>query len=205
MATFGERLRDLRLSKEMTQDDLAEAFGISKQAISQYERGIRFPKDYEQIADFFNVDLDYLMGRSDTYMRIMHTPSPTKIPVLGRVIAGIPIEAIEDIIDWEEIPERMAKDGEYFALKIKGDSMTPRIQERDVVIVKKQSDVDSGDIAIVLVNGFEATCKQVMKSSDGITLISFNPSYKPLIYSNEEIRTLPVIILGEVVELRRKF
>lgn len=98
-----------------------------------------------------------------------------KIPVLGSVIAGIPIEAIEDIIDWEEIPEEMSKRGECFALMIKGDSMTPSIQEGDVVIVRKQSDVDSGDIAIVLVNGFEATCKQVMKSSDGITLISFNP------------------------------
>ncbi len=121
------------------------------------------------------------------------------------MLIDIPIGAIEDIIDWEEIPEEMAKEGDYFALMIKGDSMTPQMQEGDVVIVRRQSDVDSGDIAIALVNGFEATCKQVMKSSDGVTLISFNPSYKPMIYSNEDVKKLPVAIIGKVIELRRKF
>ena len=96
------------------------------------------------------------------------TSKGIKIPVLGRVPAGVPIEAVEDIIDYEEIPVEMAKDGEFFGLQIKGDSMEPRICEGDVVIVRKQDDAESGDLVIAMINGDEATCKRLMKYSDGI-------------------------------------
>lgn len=128
-----------------------------------------------------------------------------RIPVLGRVVAGIPIEAIEEVIDWEEIPQRLAASGKFFALRVCGHSMEPRILEGDVVIVRQQEDVESGDIAIVMVNGDEATVKRVKKQEDGITLIATNTSvYEPHFYSNQEIRDLPVRILGKVVELRGK-
>lgn len=128
-----------------------------------------------------------------------------RIPVLGRVVAGIPVEAIEEIIDWEEIPQKLASTGKFFALRVCGHSMEPRILEGDVVIVRQQEDVESGDIAIVLVNGDEATVKRVKKQEDGITLIATNTSvYEPHFYSNQEIRDLPVRILGKVVELRGK-
>ncbi len=128
-----------------------------------------------------------------------------KIPVLGCVQAGIPVEAVKDIIDYEEITEEMARTGEYFGLRIKGNSMNPRMQEGDVVIVRKQQDVDSGDVAIVIVDNQEATCKQVKKHEYGISLVSFNTAFEPMFFTNEEIIKKPVAILGKVVELRAKF
>lgn len=128
-----------------------------------------------------------------------------KIPVLGRVAAGIPIEAIEEIIDTEEISEDLAKTGEFFGLQIHGDSMEPKFSEGDVVIVRKQDDAESGDIVIATVNGDEATCKRLRKYRDGIELVSTNLSYKPMFFTNKEILEKPVKILGKVVELRAKF
>lgn len=127
------------------------------------------------------------------------------IPVYGSVAAGIPLNAIQDIEDYEEIAEDMARSGEYAALKIKGNSMLPRFTPGDVVIVRLQDDVDSGDIAIVLVNGDEATCKKIKKTPEGVMLISTNPDYEPMFYSNQEITDLPVRIWGKVIELRAKF
>ena len=133
------------------------------------------------------------------------TEHGVRIPVLGRVVAGIPIEAIEEIIDWEEIPQRMAASGKFFALRVCGHSMEPGIMEGDIVIVRQQEDVDNYDTAIVLVNGDEATVKRVKKQKEGITLIATNTSvYEPHFYSNQEIHDLPVKILGKVVEMRRK-
>ncbi|MEG1413499.1 MAG: S24 family peptidase, partial [Acidaminococcaceae bacterium] len=129
-----------------------------------------------------------------------------KIPVLGRVVAGVPLEAITDILDYEEISVDMARTGEFFALQIKGDSMTPRICEGDVVIVRKQPTVDSGSLAIVLINGEDATLKQVIVRPDGIMLQAFNPAVYPThFYTCADIKKLPVTILGKVVELRGRF
>lgn len=128
-----------------------------------------------------------------------------KIPVLGYVRAGMPMEAVEEIIDYEEISEEMARQGEYFGLQIKGDSMEPRIKEGDVVIVRKQSDVISGDIAVVMVNGEDATVKKIVKHENGISLLPFNQAYAPLFYTQDEAVSLPVEIIGRVVELRGKF
>lgn len=108
-----------------------------------------------------------------------------RIPVLGRVVAGIPLEAITDIIDYEEIPAQMAKSGTYFALEVKGRSMEPTLHEGDVVIVRQQPEVGNGEIAIVLVNGDEATVKEVKEGPDGLTLIGHNVGvYSPHFYTN---------------------
>lgn len=131
--------------------------------------------------------------------------NPIRIPVFGRVAAGIPISAITDIEDYEEISEDMARKGEYAALKIKGNSMLPRFADGDVVIVRLQDDVDTGDIAIVLVNGDEAVCKKIKKTPEGVMLISTNPEYEPMFYTNKEIEEKPVRVWGKVVELRAKF
>lgn len=128
-----------------------------------------------------------------------------KIPVLGTVPAGIPLEAIEEVLDYEEITEDMARNGKYIALQIKGDSMLPTICNGDVVIVRLQPDVESGETVIVMVNGGDATCKKVVKHTSGITLVPNNPAYDPRFFTNEEISSIPVRILGKVVELRRKF
>lgn len=234
MATFSDRLKTLRKQKKLTQSELADKLSIgefefSPSTISMWENGKRTPplKTLDLIADFFNVDMDYLRGTKDTISRINpstyqleeHKPTwsdnvepvalpkgkAVRIPVLGNVAAGVPIEAIEDILDWEEIPEAMSAQGEFFGLKIKGDSMEPRIKSGDVVIVRQQPDAESSEIVIATVNGDSATCKKLVKYNDGIGLISSNPAYSPMFFSREEVMTLPVTIIGKVVELRGKF
>lgn len=204
----GKRLKMLREEKGLTQKDLAEKLSLTPKAISFYELGSREPSGDALIhmAHILGTTTDYLLGNSTTKEAEQKVGRGVRIPVLGRVVAGIPIEAVEEILDYEEITLELAATGEFFALKIRGHSMEPRMMEGDVVIVRRQDDVESGDIAIVLVNGNEATVKRVKKQEEGITLIATNTSvYEPHFYSNKEIKNLPVQILGKVVELRGKF
>ena len=208
---FRTRLKQLRNEKKINQRELANFLKVAPSTISMYESGQREPnfEVLESLADFFNVDLNYLLGKSDKTTKLMledeQKPQGLKIPVLGTVAAGIPISAVEDILDYEEVPQSWKNQGEFFALKIKGDSMEPRMESGDVVIVKQQSDANSGDTVIVLVNGDDATCKKLQKTDNGIMLVSTNPKYPPMFYSNDEIVTKPVVILGKVVELRQKY
>ena len=209
MGKFQNILKSLRVAKGLTQDELSKQLNISRSTIGMYEKGAREPdfETLELVADYFNVDTDYLLGRTvkTTYIPSSALRKGVSINVLGRVAAGIPIDAIEEVIDTEEITEEMAKTGEFFGLKIKGNSMEPRIYENDVVIVRQQNDAESGDVVIATINGDEATCKRLRKYRDGIELISNNPSYEPMFFSNEEILSKPVRIIGKVVELRGKF
>lgn len=209
MTMFQNVLKALRTSHHLTQDELSKKLQISRSTIGMYEKGAREPdfETLELIADYFNVDIDYLLGRTTktTYIPTGNVSAGISIPVLGHVAAGIPISAIEEIIDTEEISADLAKTGEFFGLKIHGNSMEPRISDGDVVIVRQQNDAESGDIVIATVNGDEATCKRIRKYRDGIELISNNPSYEPMFFSNEEIEKKPVKIIGRVVELRAKF
>ena len=209
--TIGEKIKSQREKLNMPQVELAEKVSISKQTLYKYENDIitNIPSDkIESIAFVLNVTPAYLMGW-DENSSLQNNSSKNnkyiKIPVLGTVRAGYPTEAVENIIDYEEISESMARQGEYFALKVKGDSMLPKFSEGDVVIVKKQEDVDNGDIAIMLVNGDEATIKKVQKFENGINLIPSNPVYDVITYTKKEIMSLPVVCLGKVVELRAKF
>ncbi|MBR2343016.1 MAG: helix-turn-helix domain-containing protein [Clostridia bacterium] len=199
MAYF-DNLRALRLSRGWTQAELAKFMNIAPSTIAMYERGEREPSIEMlcRFADIFNVDMNALYGKRPA--------SPVKIPVLGYVAAGIPIEAITDVLDYEEISPDMVKDGsEYFALRIKGDSMEPKISDGDVVIVRKQTTIDSGQIGIVCVNGDHATCKKVIFQPSGILLQPFNVAHAPQFYTADQVAELPITILGRVVELRAKF
>lgn len=204
MADFKDMLKFFRTRDGLSQSDLAKQLGVSTSTISMYEVGKREPdfETEEKIADFFNTDLNILRGR-DT--ELSSSNCAVVIPVLGRVAAGIPLTAAEYIIDTEEISQAMANDGEYFGLQVKGDSMEPRIKNGDVVIVRKQSDADDGDLVIALVNGDDAVVKRLKKYKDGIALISNNPAYEPMYFCNDEIDSKPVEILGKVKELRAKF
>lgn len=199
MTTLGENIRKFRIIKNMTQLDLAKQLNVSDKTVSSWETGEKIPRmgNIEKIAALFHINKSELIDNNET--------NRPRIPVLGKVVAGYPMDAVENIIDYEEISEQMAKTGEFFALQVQGDSMNPRFVDGDVVIVRKQEDVDSGDIAIILVNGDEATIKKVQKFEGGINLIPANPAYDVLTYSNEEIENLPVRCLGKVVELRAKF
>lgn len=200
---IGKNIKTRRTDLGLTLEEVAKIVGVSRQTIQRYESGViaSIPSDrIEKLAQALNTTPAFVMFGNR--VAPPHKKG-TRIPVLGRVAAGIPIEAIEDVEDWEEIPESMAKNGEYFALRIKGESMSPKLQPGDIVIVKKQNDVDTGDTAIVLVNGNDATVKQIKKTETGIMLVGLNVEvYQPHFYSNKEIEELPVKIIGKVVESR---
>lgn len=205
---FAEKLKELRQQKGMTQSELAKLLNMQRSTLGMYETGKREPnfEILNMFANFFNVDMNTLMDMNNTSNQNPSSPVRSiKIPVLGTVVAGIPLEAVENIIGWEEISPAMAATGEHFALRIKGTSMEPRICEGDIVVVRKQEDIESGDTAIVLINGGEATVKKVKKTEEGIMLIANNMAvYSPHFYSNKDIEELPVRIIGKVVELRGK-
>lgn len=191
--------------------ELSNKSGVAKASISQYVNGSHKPSNISsgKMAPILDVNPLWLMG-FDVSMKNNQTPTIShskgvKIKVLGRVAAGIPIEAIEDIIDTEEITVEMARTGKFFGLQIKGDSMTPNICNGDIVIVRQQDDAKNGDVIIATVNGRDAVCKRLRKYKEGIELISNNPSYEPMEFSNNDILETPVKIIGKVVELRRKF
>lgn len=197
-------LKSARKATGLTQAEVAASIGITQNAYSYWENG-KVKIDHESLAKLsklFGVTIDYLMGISE-----QPQDNIVKIPVLGTIPAGIPLEAIEDIIDYEEIPQSFLSGGkEYFALAVKGDSMWPDYLPGDVVIVRKQPICNSGDDCIVYVNGYDATLKQLKFNDEdhSLTLMPRNQSYPPRTYTQEEIQALPVTIAGVVVELRRK-
>ena len=184
-----------------TRQEMCDALGVKYTTFTDWINANAYPRidKVEMMANYFHI----------TKADLVEEPTKKKtkfmIPVLGVVRAGLPMDAVENIIDYEEISEEMARQGEFFALQIKGDSMEPKISEGDVVIVRKQPDVESGEIAIILVNGDEATVKRVQRFDGGINLIPTNPAYSVLTFTNAQIESLPVQILGKVVELRAKF
>ena len=199
---FWDNFYNLCVKKGIKPNPVAKELGISSASLTKWKNGTTPNSDaLQKIAEYFDVSVDYLLG-----IRTTPRKKGVKIPVYGTVPAGVPTEAIQDIIDYEEIEEEMAKNGEYFALKIKGHSMEPKICDGDIVIIRQQPDADNGDIVIAIVNGNDATCKKLKKmDKDGIALIPLNHTYEPLFYSNREIEELPVRIIGKVVELRRTF
>lgn len=196
------RLREARKAKGLTQVEVSRIIGISQNGYSDWETGKNRvdARSLGRLAELYGVTVNYLLG-------IDENDAPAKgvrIPVLGSVAAGIPIEAIQDIVDYEEIDADMAAAGEYFGLRIKGSSMEPRIREGDVVIVRRQEEAETGDTVVVLVNGDSTTVKRIKIEPNGIALIPNNPAYDTRFYSAAEVELLPVRIIGKVVELRGK-
>ncbi len=200
---IGHKIKSLREQQKLTLEQVGDIVGVGKSTVRKWETGEIANMRRDKIASLakaLHTTPAYLMGWEET---TAPTTTGIKIPVLGRVAAGIPVDAIEDVLDWEEIPQSMAATGEYFGLKIKGDSMLPDIKSGDVVIVRRQEQVENGEIAIVLINGDEATAKKVKHTESGIMLIPNNPTFEPMFFSKAEIATKPVQIIGRVVELRR--
>lgn len=196
---IGRNIRIYREKAGYSQKEFAKLLGVANSTLSAYETGERGISDDVKIniAQLLKVTPNILFGVQDS--------KGVRIPVLGRVIAGVPIEAITEILDYEEIPETMAAQGEYFGLVAQGNSMSPTIVEGDVLIIRKQPFVENGKAAIVLVNGCEATVKRVHVTDSAVTLVADNPvAYPPHTYTKEEALCLPIKILGVVVEIRRK-
>ena len=186
-----------------SRQEICDAIGVKYTTFTDWVKGNTYPRidKIELMANYFGISKANLVEEHHGSQSSLGV----KINVLGRVAAGIPIEAVTDIIDTEEITEELAKTGSFFGLQIHGDSMEPRMCNGDVVIVRQQDDAESGDIVIAMVNGDDATCKRLRKYRDGIELISNNPAYQPMFFSNQDIIEKPVKIIGKVVELRGKF
>lgn len=194
------KIKLLREELNISQEELANKLGLSKGIISLYENEKRKPSFdiLNKLSKIFNCSIDYIIGN-------WNEAEPTLINVYSSVHAGILSEMIENIVDTEEISEKMARsDKTYFGLKVKGDSMSPTYQEGDTLIVEKNTSCESGNDCIVAINGNEAFLKRVYINSTGITLQALNPKYEPLTYTNDEVKKLPVTIIGIVRELRRK-
>lgn len=201
---LSKQLKRLRAQQDLTQAGLAKHLGVTQQAVARWEseKSSPDPSMLIRIANLLHVSVDELVGNVD----LPSNNEGVKIPILGSVVAGIPVSAITDILGYEEITQQMAHNGKHFALRVKGDSMLPDLKEGDIVIVREQPDVESGSVAIVLINGDEATVKQVKKSKDGIVLFGYNTAvYEPHFYTNKEIEELPIQIIGKVVESRREW
>ena len=225
--TFANRLKMALEYNNMKPVELANKTHINKSLISNYLSGAFKAKQdkLDIIARTLNVSEAWLMGYDvdmdrewfpdskevltnitiDNARYIETTTKTVKIPILGKVPAGVPIEAIEDIIGYEEIPASMLRGGNnYFSLKIDGDSMYPDYKTGDILIIKQQNDCNSGDDCIVMVNGDDATFKRVIKQEKSIILKPLNNNYEPYYFDEYEILTKPVKIVGVAVEVRRK-
>lgn len=194
------RLKELREKKELFQSDVAKFLGISTPAYSYYEANKRnMPTETAiKLSKFFNVSVDYLLGVDTTNKRLL--------PVLGTVKAGYNYLAQENIIDYIDPSMNITDPENYFGLVVKGDSMSPLFDEGDYLIVhKNDGEFDSNDICIVLIDGEEATVKKVVKTNDGIELHACNPYYPVKKFNAEEIKNLPVNVIGTVIRLIRNF
>lgn len=195
---ISDEIKRLRQSFGISQTELGKRMGVRQSTVAMWEIGKNSP-GYDmllRLSQFFGVSVSELAGEE---------AGNSRIPVLGKVQAGIPRTAVEDIIGYEEISPDMQKMGEFFALRIKGDSMEPRMREGDTVIVRRQSSVNNGEIAIVLVGNEEATCKKFYRLADGVSLVSINPRYAPMFFSKKDIEEKGMEILGKVFELRARF
>ena len=210
----GAFFKQLRKEKGLTQKQVAEVLGTTYVTVGNWERGSNFPDVpmAKKVAAFYGVTVDELMqgAKAAPVKEIEYVPSDRtkkfiRVPVLGRIPAGIPIEAIEDIEDWEDYPVSDTIRGrQYFGLKVAGDSMEPEYRDGDVLIIQQQDTCNSGDDCAVMVNGDDATFKRVRLQENGLTLQPLNPKYNPRFYSAQEVESLPVRIRGVVVEIRRK-
>lgn len=201
---FAFNLKSRMEDKDVSQNELARYLNVSPTSVNNWCRGLKTPRmdKIDRLCKFFNISRSDLM--EDRRIAYHQKVNALRIPVLGAVPAGIPIEAIEDIIDWEDISlNDFDPSFQYFGLRVQGDSMIPKYIEGDTIIVKVQADCESGEDAVVYVNGYDATLKKVFKQPFGIMLQPLNPEYEPIFYDYSD-ETHPVNIVGVVVEIRRK-
>ena len=204
------RFNERRIARHLTPDYVEAQLNLPEDYWEDVRDGYVIPDTQliNKLAILLETTYDYLMGLTDNPEIPLDDRTGVKIKLFGEVAAGIPIKQIDnfdpdDESSWEEINRSTAKNGTYFALRIKGDSMATRIQNGDRVIVRYQETVESGQTAVVAINGDTATCKKVIwDEQGGMILMSNNPAYPPRYFTAEQIQKLPVRILGRVVEIR---
>lgn len=198
------KLKELRHSRGISQQVVADLLHVTKATYSRYENGQFEPTQASliKLADYFQVTIDYLLNRKNIKPS---ASSLTKIPVFHRITTHIPLQAKTDIEGYEEIPQKMAEGKNFFALRVAERCMEPEIRDQDIIIVSQQDSINSGDTAVILIGSEDAVVRNVKKTKDGILLIGYNLSaYTPHFYTRDELKNLPIKILGKVVEIRRK-
>lgn len=205
--TIYERIKKRRIELGMTVEDLANKMGYKdRSSISKIENG---KTDIPQakvlaFARALNTTTAYLIG-AEGDIQTYNNRKTRCVPIYGCIRAGTPTQEYENIEDWEDISLPYNDNTNYAFLSVKGDSMLPRIAEGDLALVNTDATVKSGDVAVVLVNGDEATIKKVYIDDGGVTLHAFNPYYPDIHYTPEKVETLPVRFFGRVVETRSKY
>lgn len=193
---FKDNLRYLRKITKMSQDDLAEKLGYkSFTTVQKWEDGSAFPRvsTLKQIADIFNVDVDHLLN-------LNIRTSQVAVPILGEVKAGYDLYANEDIYGYEYCNNSEYGPGEYFYLKVKGDSMiNERIGQGDIVYVKKQDYLDDKDMGVFLLDNNEVTIKRALFSKDGITLHAANEKYPDRKFKSDEVKILGKVLHSKIL------
>lgn len=202
--SIGKKVKEIRNQHGLTQYELARKANISRSYLGDIEGG-RYNPSVETlrcIAEALSQPLSAFFDGA--------TPQPAssravRVPVLGRVPAGIALEAIEDVLDWEEIPIEWTKGNrQFFALKLRGDSMMPKYLDDDVIIVERTDTAENGQDAVIIINGHDATFKRVLVNENGIILMPINTAYQPHFFSKSDVQRLPVTIMGVCREIRRK-
>lgn len=208
---IGNKIREFRLKKNITQEELAEYLNTTSQTVSRYEIGERKTNQdiLFKLAEYFNVSInDFFPPLSFDNANIVDINSNIiKIPVYGTIKAGIPIESQTDIIDYVDIPKEWTKGGkEFYGLKISGDSMFPKYQENDIVIFEHNEDLSqfNGKDCAIMINGTESTFKKLLINEQGIVLQPYNVGYDIMMFSNEEVENLPIKVVGIARERRTK-
>lgn len=213
---LGSYLENARKKKDISLREVYFKKGISYSHLSMIENGKRnvTPALLKNLAELYGLDyldlyekagyIDLVEDEKKTKYKIDKLGNPViEIPLLGTVKAGYDYLAQENWIGTVDIDKKLAESGDFFALKVKGDSMVPAFFEDDIVIIRKQSDCENNQFAVVIVNGDEGTLKKVKKTDEGIVLQPINPAYGPVMYTNKEIKETPIIIAGVFQELRR--
>lgn len=204
---FWEKVNKLCEEKGIAVSEMCRQLKMSNSIATEWKLRGASPRasTKKKIADFFRVDVSFF--DEPNVQNFPLERSVVQIKVYGTIPAGIPVEAVEDIIDTEEIPASwLSGDREYFALQVRGDSMYPQYLEGDVVIFLKTDTCETGDDCVVYVNGQDATLKRIKRYEDGsLSLCPLNTSYSPCTFTAQQVRELPVTIGGVAVELRRKF
>ena len=204
---FAERLRELRKAKRVSQGALATALGVSQQAVGKWEteRSTPDPTTVARIAAYFGVTTDYLLGCSDLRagegQPRLQAADQRLVPVVGAVRAGYGALAFEEDLGYCSADVRSP--GEYFYLVVRGDSMEPRISEGDLALVRQQPDVESGELAVVVVGGEEGTLKKVIKKKGTVILQPFNPAYPAMVYVGQDLEQIQIV--GKVIETKTRW
>lgn len=212
----GRRLKEARERNKITLEEAGKKVDVHKSTVLRWENGetekIKLPI-LETLADYYNVNPAWLAGFDVPMERYLNTYKTdklgnpvTSIPILGTVKAGYDYLAQENWIGTIDVETSLVGNGEeYFALKIKGDSMAPVFLENDIVIIKKQDNCENNEFAVIIINGDEGTLKKVKKTDSGIILQPLNPAYGPIMYTYEEVQMIPIKIVGIVKQLKREF